>query len=315
MRAFDRFCLMFRMNCRMGAIAGALTCLAACSGSVPTGQVIARADGREITSAQLETVLNAIPGSAAANVKPAQLIDNLINETLFMAQAEEAGLDKDPRVAREMDRARRTILAQAYLRQIAPPKPITATDINDYYAANPLLYTQRKIYGVTEIIARGGKELDAFVAPLGNSLSMEGLIAELGRRNIAFSVQSAQFPSDDLAPGMAAQFAKLADGQAYSYRTGVFLHFGRIDQSRAAPLTQQEARDRIIVKIAGQRIETAARNRIAALRQDGKVELGELGKTMMKGEPQADPYRAAPIDRKAQDERRRKAVARGLSGL
>lgn len=309
------------VRCSVGRDAPLLACalvamlLAGCGTHTPKGQVIATADGKEITSAQLQTVLNDVPPNSAGSANTSAVVQSLIDETLFMAEAEKAGLDRDPAVAREIDKARRAVLAKAYLRQIAPPTPVANSEIANYYAAHPMLFSDRHRYVITEVTARGGKGLDQFVKPLGTSLTLDQLTERLRRDGTSFSVQGGQTSSDEMPDSLAKQFAALTVGQFYSYRTGAYVHFGRIEAINSAPASLTEAHDRIAARITGARMEETTRSRLAALRGQGNVQIGELGQKLINSGVDLDSDPAEPGSRPASKAVRQRAIAHGLDGV
>lgn len=292
------------------------TALVGCHGSAPTGQVIARVDGEEITSTQLQQLLDRLPAPQDVAVR-ARTAQSLIDETLFASEAEQAGLAKDPRIARDIDAARRAILAQAFLRTVAPPRPVTDADIAQYYRRYAFAFANRRKYAVTDMVVPGGSDLDQYVRPLGTSMTLEQLGETLRKRGTAFQTKAFAFVSDSISPDMARQFSILSPGASYSFREGTVRHFGRIEQVEASPVSLADATETIRGAVVMSRVDRAARAKLAALRAEGKVEMGDLGKTILAQRSTTEatsPAPGAPGPEKSPEDRSG-VIKRGLSGL
>jgi hypothetical protein len=77
-------------------------------------EVLARVDGVEITRAAYEARL-AVFRAQNLQPKPSELIDNLVAEALLAAEAERAGLRKDPAIAAALEREHRRVVADVFL--------------------------------------------------------------------------------------------------------------------------------------------------------------------------------------------------------
>lgn len=294
--------------------------LSACGGKkAPAGQVLATVDGEELTMAQLETLL---PTSSSRNPGlAAKAVDSLIDETLFMRAAEREGIDRDPAVVREVEKARRAVLTQAYMKKITPNTPISPDEIRLYYDRFPQFFKERRRYLVTDMLVKsgGGPDLNKFIAPLGNQLSLEELINEMRRRRADIDVRNFEFSSDSVTPEMALQFARVSEGQSYSFPEGSWRHFGRVEAVVAQPVSFPDAIQPIRNRLLAQRVEQAAREKLGALRRSDQVVMGELGKRMLAAGPDAaqpansatPPARAKGVD----DAARKRAIERGLRGI
>lgn len=316
------FSKRLRMNARTSVLlVPVVMMLQSCGSSAPpSGQVVAEVDGKEVTSAQLWLVLQKIsPDSARDPFVRKMTMDSLIDETLFMSAAERDNLEQLPSVARELDRARRTVLAEAYLARLVPTAPVTDAEATQFYSANPAMFSGRREYRVVDLTVRGGKELDQFVAPLGVQISLEQLTERLRSGQRTGEVRELSFSSDTVDPDLAAQLSSLGTGAHYSYRDGSVRHFVRIISVVPAPLSVEAARPQIKAYLQQVRGIKAARDRLAALRTEHGVVLGEAGRKIEMEAKRAAPSPVIESTDKApapdSTKRTGETITRGLEGL
>jgi EpsD family peptidyl-prolyl cis-trans isomerase len=105
-------------------------------------KLAARVNGTEISLQQI----------AGARGNPLQALDKVIDRELLVQKALEAKLEADPEIAQAIDNSRRQILAQAYLERTAAAKAKSSPDeVSAFYAENPALFAQRRIYRLREV--------------------------------------------------------------------------------------------------------------------------------------------------------------------
>ena len=130
----------------------------------PATQIAAKVNSGEISVHQLNYVLTRTPGAGAVSAEMApkirrEVLDRLVDQELAVEKAIEKKLDRSPEVLLALENARREILARAYVEQITAgaPKP-TIEEAKKYYAENPPLFAERRIYNIQEIVlpAAGG---------------------------------------------------------------------------------------------------------------------------------------------------------------
>ena len=100
--------------------------------------VLARVGGEEITEADLQEIIAAIPKHEQAQYQTAlgrkRLLDQQVDRLVLVAAAEAKGLDKSPEVTSRLMELRRSLLTAAYRNYMVEqlPKP-TEEDIKAYY--------------------------------------------------------------------------------------------------------------------------------------------------------------------------------------
>ena len=131
----------------------AVLCLAA---TLPAGCERASA---ERGGAQLAAKVNSaeisvrhVRSAAAGGTAPAQAgaLEKVIDRELLVQQAIHAGLERDPAVRDAIDASRREILAQAWLDKVATGNSVSRDEIHAFYAQNPALFAERRVYRVRE---------------------------------------------------------------------------------------------------------------------------------------------------------------------
>ena len=108
--------------------AAAVALLAGCGDrkkDKPATQTAARVNKEEITVHQINFVLaqqrGLAPDQAASAGK--QVLERLIDQELALQKAAEQKVDRDPRVAQQLEAARREIISRAYMEKIGAGAP------------------------------------------------------------------------------------------------------------------------------------------------------------------------------------------------
>lgn len=138
-------------------VSAGLFSLLACESNTPlnTGKTIARVNGQPITDVQLRDSIHSEELPAVFNEEAAARasLEKVINQQLLAHKATELNLDRTPEVLTALERVRRQVLAEAYLRQkLDEATPVTEEMVKQYYDSNPALYAQRAIYTFREFI-------------------------------------------------------------------------------------------------------------------------------------------------------------------
>jgi len=98
-------------------------------------------NGEEITRGDLQVAAEALGADSTT------VVESLIDEKLLAQQAISVHLDRDATVLLQIEHARRQILARAYEeRTVLPRLEIGMAAKHEYYANNPALFAQRRIY-------------------------------------------------------------------------------------------------------------------------------------------------------------------------
>jgi EpsD family peptidyl-prolyl cis-trans isomerase len=234
-------------------------------------QPIARVNGVEISARALH---------AASGAGVAQAVQKVIDRELLVQKALEAGLERDPQVAAEIDNARREVLAQAYVERAArgAAQP-TREEVRAFYAENPALFSERRLYRTRELVLSASPELiEVLRAQVSRAADLDEVAAWLKARNARYSVAQQTQPAEEIPlaflpklaamqPGELALFAAPAAGTLPASASVVQLIY-----SESAPLGLEQATPVIESFLAGRKRLAVAQAELKRLRETAKIE-------------------------------------------
>jgi EpsD family peptidyl-prolyl cis-trans isomerase len=224
-------------------------------------QVAAKVGSEEISVHQINFVIsrtntaNATP-EAAERLRH-EVLEKLIDQQLAVDQAVEKKLDRSPEVVSQLEAARREVLARAYVQQMASsiPKP-TAEETKKYFADNPALFAERRIYNLQEMVVPGtsGSEmLEQIKAQVAAGKSMDELAAWMKARNVRFGGNSATRAAEQIPLELLKTVSALKDGQTTVISNAQGATILRLASSQSAPVAEAAALPRIEQFLANQR--------------------------------------------------------------
>jgi len=226
-------------------------------------KLAARVNGTEITMQQLGNPRTL--GSASGAL---QALDKVIDRELLVQQALEARLDRDPAVARAIEDARRQLLAQAWLERAAAKAKPGAEEIRAFYAENPALFAQRRIYKIREMTVAGADMRDAQLtqirAEVASARDLEDVAGWLKWRNLKVgAITGATQAAEHLPLGWLATLARMKEGElavfAAAGSNGNGATVVQLVSAQEAPLAEHEAAPLIEQFLSGRkRLELAA---------------------------------------------------------
>jgi EpsD family peptidyl-prolyl cis-trans isomerase len=284
---------------RRAALAASVLGLCACHGSswhslvgdnakpatAPAGPVAVQVNADAITVDEIDARLKNLPPNLSDAQKSAltgKATIDLVDQELLLQHALDAGLDREPDVAAEIDAARRRLLAQAYLqKKVLVYVHPSEEEIREYYAANPALFAERRVYAlekldVPAITAEQGAALQALVA----HVKSPGDVTQwLAANHIAYTASNGVRGAEDLPLALLPKLAAMPDGQL-----GVLIGNGtatviRRAHSESQPVSLETARPAIARFLANRQGDERAREEVLRLRQGAKLEfLGDFAK-------------------------------------
>lgn len=274
--------------------------LAACGGEKgdKATQTAARVNKEEITVHQINFVLQRQQGLRPEQAEAAgkQVLERLIDQELAVQQAEESKLDRDPRVVQQVEAAKREILARAYAEKIGDTvaKP-SSEDIATYYAANPALFAERRVYSLQELaIEAKPEQLEELRARLQAAKNLPEFIEHLKANDFKFAGNQAVRTAEQLPLAALTTLAKLKDGQSLVTRTPAGMQVLLLAGSRSQPVDETRAKPSIEAFLTNQRKGELLSKHMKELRDKAKIEY--QGKFVAPSAASAPASGAAPVD-------------------
>lgn len=319
----------FKTTALLCAMTLAVLGLAACgkseeSGKATATQVAAKVGSEEISVHQINQVLQRTNTSGASPeaVKGLgrEVLEKLIDQQIAVDQATEAKLHRSPEVVTQIEAARREILARAYLQQLTSSlaKP-TAEEAKKYYADNPQLFSQRRIFNVQEIVVPATPEVLAQLRGFATAgKPIEDVAAWLKGQNIKFNGGAATRAAEQIPLEVLPKVHALKDGQSAVLESAQNLTFLRVASSQSAPVPEAAALPRIEQFLANQRANEAITSNIKQLRASTKITyMGEFDAPVASAAAApttpapAAPATPAPVA----DDKAKSVIEKGVAGL
>lgn len=276
--------------------------LSACGGeertTTPSSQVAAKVNKQDLSVHQLNEMLaraGNVPAGEAGQFSAAML-ERLIDQELFVQQAKDRKLDRDPKVILSMELARREILARAYAEQVTGVVArVSDSEIADFYAANPGLFSKRRIYNLHELNVQVSPErYDELSRVAGDAADLGQIESWLKAQGIAYSANSGTRPAEQLPLEVLNGLLKLNSGQLAISRTPNGALLLRVDRFREEPIDQDRARPFIEQYLMNRAKTELAKAELARLRSVADVEyVGQFKPDQSKASAGVSP--AAPL--------------------
>ncbi len=210
-------------------------------------QVAAKVGDTEITVHQINHVLgNSLrPGASQDTVQAAsnQILTRLIDQQLAADAATETRLHRSPEVIKALEAARKEVLARAYLQKITSAiTKATPEEIRTYYAENPALFAERRVYSLQEIrIPDASKVLPELHAMAERERPIEEIANFLYARQIEFTGDRATRAAEQIPLELLSRLHPLKNGQSLVLDNGTSAVLIRIADSQSMPLSEEQA--------------------------------------------------------------------------
>ena len=215
-------------------------------------QLAAKVNGTEIT---LRQVRSTNPATAA------QALEKVIDRELLVQKALEAGLERDPQVVESIDSARRQLLAQAYIEKASSSSAkATREEVRAFYAENPALFAERRIYRMRELVVSAPAEMvDVLRAEAARAADLDEVTAWLRARNARFSVVAVTQTAEQLPLSHLPQLARMKSSELAVFPSPLGASVIQLVHAEEAPLSEQQAAPLIEQFLAARkRLEVAA---------------------------------------------------------
>jgi len=267
-----------RVRLVLWALAGTALCLTACGDrkDKPPAQTAAKVNKEEITVQQINAAVQQQRGLKPEQAEAAgrQVLERLIDQQLALQRAGDLKLEHDPRVALQLEAARREVLARAYAEKVGEAAtPPTPEEIRKYYEDKPALFSQRRIYSFQELaIEARPEQLPALREKLSASKNINEFVDYLKSSEIRFSGNQAVRAAEQLPLQNLDAFARMQDGQAMVVPSPSGLQVLVLAGSRLQPVSEEQARPAIEQFILNERRRKLVEDDVKALRAAARIE-------------------------------------------
>jgi EpsD family peptidyl-prolyl cis-trans isomerase len=251
-----------RRTCQLAALA-LLTALAGCE------RASAFKPGTQVVLAKVNGVEISVRDSSGT-----QALEKIIDRELLVQKALAAGLDRDPQVAQQLDHARRSLLAQAYLDRAAAAVPrSTPEEVRAFYAENPALFAERRIYRLRELAVSAAAELvEVLRAEAARATDLDAVAAWLQARNARFTTVSLTQPAEQVPLSQLPQLARMKEGDIAVFAAPPGVSVVQLLHAQAAPLSEQQAAPLIEQFLAARKRMELAAAEVRRLRDGARIE-------------------------------------------
>jgi peptidyl-prolyl cis-trans isomerase C len=261
---------------RAGLLVLAAAALVACGEKAEKkqGQALASVNGEEVTVLQLNEELTRLnPQVAQQETARKQLLDSLIDRQLLQSEAVKEKMDRDPKVVQAIERAKATIIAQAYLQKrvgtVARP---TKDEIQAYYNQNPQLFSNRKQFDMRQLVLATSDLNDDVKKAIDSSKSLEEVAVFLDQNKVKYARAQLARSTTELPPELSTRLLGMAKGQLFIIREGTRSLLISIADTKDAPIAFEQAAPQIEQFLFNKKNKEAADAAIKQLRSTAKIE-------------------------------------------
>lgn len=259
-----------------------LVSLSACEQTAQNSStaLVAKVGGEVISEAELNHAmsrLEALGSDESAQVR-GKVLEAIIDQHLISNAARSIQLDKEPQIALALAHAQRQVLAEAYmarmLKDVAKPSD---TEINNYYAQHPELFSARRIYRIQEIeLITASTRVPEVESQLKQSRNLTDFVAWLKAQGINNKAGLVIKPAEQIPVPILAQLKEMGDGQVTVLATGAErITVLQLLASQAQPVSLDQARGAIerVIQTRGRKDLLDAE--VKKLRSSEKIEYGK----------------------------------------
>lgn len=231
-----------------GLLIGTAIFLTACGKSgvedkLEKGQVIATVDGEDVTVYELGTELEGVqlPSGEARKKAEQAAVQRIVDRKILADIARERKLDKTPEYLLQTRRVEEQLLVSLLQQNEAGKAPApTSEDVEKFVAANPSMFSQRKLLIIDQIQFPMPADQKALMAyrPLKT-------LDEVEQKLVSDGVEHQRVPTSldtlQLSPAMVKSIMSLPSGEVFVVPAGGELTANRILEVRSTPLSGPEA--------------------------------------------------------------------------
>lgn len=236
-----------------------------CDRTPAAGQLAARVNGQEIA---FQGELREVPDSLAI-----QALERLIDQELLVQKAVEKHLDRDPAVSRQIDEARRQILAKIWVDRSSSAVSPTMAEIYAFYRAHPALFEKREIFRTDQLATSGDTDmLSSLKARVTKGETLDAIADWLEKSHLPFRRIAAQRSAEQLPASLLRRLSDMNAGEMAVSEASDGVTITQLVQRVAMPLSLDEAKPVIGELLAEQRRQELAWSSARQLRMQSSIE-------------------------------------------
>jgi len=251
--------------------------LAGCDNKA-SSQDIAVGDGFKLARAEYAHILSQMPAVPENGMPAARkaVLDKLIDEKLLADAAEKDGVDRESNTVLQLEAARRSLLARAYLEKITRSVAVpTDQAVTDYYQNHRDLFASR-VEGSFEQVAFTGDP--KIISQYRNRLAADDavlpeLVARAAADKVVVARSMIERSSDQLPPATATRLKTAQVGDSFLNAGESAVELVTIRALRPAPLSLAQAKPLISAKMTAENKDRVAKAELEKLRQRAKVKV------------------------------------------
>ena len=241
--------------------------------SLPTGQVVAKVAGEDVTVGELNAELAGanVPSSVPREDVERAAVRGIVERKLLAHEARERGLDKSPSYLLQQRRAEELLLVKLLRDQIASTvaKP-TRTDAEKFIAANPTMFADRKLLSLDQIQFARPDDASLFEA-LKPAKTLDEVERILNDRGVEYRRMPAAFDTVGADPGLVEHILKLPEGEIFVVPQNNMILANRITSIKAQPLGGEQAINFATSMVRTQRLNEKLQSELKKIEEKGKT--------------------------------------------
>ena len=197
----------------------------------------------------------------------------ITDQELLAQEALEAKLDRDAQVSNAIERAKRQILAQAYIeRTVISASQPSAEQISRFYEDNPALFKSRRIYRVRELVVAAAPErFGALREAVAGPKTLAEVVLWLDSRKLPFEAAASARAAEQIPMNVLRRLFEMHDGQMTVFPTPHGASVVRLEQTAEAPLSEKQAEPLIARYLLNSKRLELAQAEVTKLRERAQI--------------------------------------------
>jgi peptidyl-prolyl cis-trans isomerase C len=252
-------------------VCGLVALTAACGQSkTPTGQVVARVNGDEITTSELNLEIRTLKAQAGFEEDVHNIaLQNIVDRRLLAQAASERSLDKDPEFALTRRRLEEHLLASLFVRRLLASYTPSDAEKGKFIASNPELFSDTTNFHIDEVIFK--RPSAAVLAKVAEATYLEDIVRILKEASADPVRKSSIWRSEELPTEIVVQMKKLKPGEIFVIASADPPRAGAMLRATSAHLSPEYRDERAMAGVRNQKAEGLLRSYLAGARKRSSI--------------------------------------------